>query len=355
MQDKRSSDLYSSITSRKVLFIFVCVIILLLLIPIAVSLGPASIGISEVAKAIASHLPFLDFEVSDIADIAVNDLRGPRVIMAVVSGAAFALAGATMQGVIRNPLVSPFTLGISSAAGFGAALGIVLGNGFLGSALSQDASIVVNAFILAMLATALVFALSSTRKITPVTVILAGIAVSYFFSACTSIMKYISDDEQLRHITVWLFGDLSGTNWNQVLVVAIIFAFCLPVLMKYAWDLNTMAAGDEAATSLGTPVKRVRIICMIFSTVVTAAAVSFNGVIGFVCLVAPHITRMMVGADHRFLMPASCLLGAILLLVSDTFSRMIIQPTEIPVGIVTAFVGVPFFVYLLMTKRKEYF
>jgi iron complex transport system permease protein len=152
-----------------------------------------------------------------------------------------------------------------------------------------------------------------------------------------------------------MMGSLSAISWTKVLMVAIVLAVCLPLLIKYSWDLNAMSAGDEAATALGTNIKRVRIVCMALSTLISASIVCVCGVIGFVCLVAPHITRIIIGSDHRFLLPASCLTGAILLLISDTLARAAFQPAELPIGIMTAFIGVPFFIYLLLSRRKEYY
>jgi iron complex transport system permease protein len=155
-------------------------------------------------------------------------------------------------------------------------------------------------------------------------------------------------------VVYWLFGGLNSTTWHGVAVVSVVFAVCFPLLLKYSWDLNALAAGDEVAASLGVNAGRVRLIVIGVAVLLTASVICFTGIIGFVCLVAPHITRMIIGGDHRFVVPCSCIVGALLLLAADMLGRTIIAPAEIPVGIITSFVGVPLFVYLLLTRRRQY-
>lgn len=351
-------DIYSNIVSKRVTFIIVGLIILGISIPLTSSIGPATtISVQDVANAIIAKIfPFTGVQSTELADYIVWEIRLPRVIMALVAGMGFAVSGAAMQGSLRNPLVSPFTLGISSAAGFGAALAIVMGAGIASNiSIGEEALIVSNAFIFGLIATGIVFLLARIRGISPETIILSGIAVMFFFGALTSLLQYFASDDQLRDVVFWLMGNLARSDWSDILIVAIITIGCLPLLLRYSWDINALSAGDESAHALGTNVKKVRVICMVLSTLITAAIVSFCGIIGFVCLVSPHITRMIIGADHRFLIPASGITGAILLLLADTLARNVIQPTEIPIGIVTSLIGVPFFTYLLLTKKREYF
>lgn len=344
---------YTKLTSRKVLFIVVGVILLVLLVLVATSLGSAGLGIGEVASTIADRIfPFLNLNISTKFEAIVWDIRLPRIIMAIIAGGGLAVSGTAMQGIMRNPLVSPFTIGISSAAGFGASVAIVLGAGIIGI---SKYLIVSNAFFFAILAAFLVYTLARIRGMRPETVILAGIALNYFFSAGTSILQYIATEEEVHSVVHWVFGTLTGVTWENILLVTILIAVCLPILIRYSWDLNAMVAGDDLATTLGVNTKRVRTICMVLSTLVTAGIICFTGIIGFVGLVAPHITRMIIGADHRYLLPCSCILGGILLLGADTIGRTAFQPTIIPVGIVVAVVGVPFFVFLILKTRKEYF
>ncbi len=348
-----AKEVYAKLTARKVLFIVVGLGGLAALVLVSTSLGSADLGVSSVASAIAARIfPFLNLEVSSKVDVIVWDIRLPRIVLGIVAGAGLAISGAAMQGIMRNPLVSPFTVGISSAAGFGASVAIIFGAGVVGV---QKYLVISNAFVFALLAAFLVYSLARIRGMRPETLILAGIALMYFFSAATSLLQYIASQEELHAVVHWLFGSLTGASWENIMVVSIIFACCLPFLIKYSWDLNALVAGDDVATTLGVNTRRVRTVCMALATLITAGIICFTGIIGFVCLVAPHITRMIIGADHRFLLPCSCILGGLLLLGADTIGRTAFQPTTIPVGIVISIIGVPFFVYLLLRTRKEYF
>lgn len=348
-----AQEVYSKLTARKVLFILVGLGGLVALALVATSLGSADLGVSSVASAIAARIfPFLNLEVSTKVSVIVWDIRLPRIILGIVAGAGLAISGAAMQGIMRNPLVSPFTIGISSAAGFGASVAIVLGAGMVGGG---KYLVITNAFVFALLAAFLVYSLARIRGMRPETLILAGIALMYFFSSATSLLQYIATQEELHAVVHWLFGSLTGASWENILVVSIIFSCCLPFLIKYSWDLNAMVAGDDVATTLGVNTRKVRTVCMALATLITAGIICFTGIIGFVCLVAPHITRMIIGADHRFLLPCSCILGGLLLLGADTIGRTAFQPTVIPVGIVVSVIGVPFFIYLILRTRKEYF
>ena len=348
-----AKEAYSRLTARKILFILVGLGGLVALVLVATSLGSADLGVNSVASAIAARVfPFLNLEVSSKVDVIVWDIRLPRIVLGVVAGAGLAISGAVMQGIMRNPLVSPFTVGISSAAGFGASVAIIFGAGMVGSG---KYLVITNAFAFALLASFLVYGLARIRGMRPETLILSGIALMYFFSAATSLLQYIATEQELHAVVHWLFGSLTGASWENILVVLIIFFCCLPFLIKYSWDLNAMVAGDDVATTLGVNTRRVRTVCMALATLITAGIICFTGIIGFVCLVAPHITRMIIGADHRFLLPCSCILGGLLLVGADTIGRTAFQPTTIPVGIVVSIIGVPFFVYLILRTRKEYF
>jgi len=348
-----ASELYSRLTARKMLFVLVGSGLLVALALVATATGSAEITVGDVAAAIAARIfPFLNLAISEQTSAIVWDIRLPRIVMGIVAGAGLAISGAAMQGIMRNPLVSPFTIGISSAAAFGASVAIILGAGLVGS---EQYLVITNAFLFALLAAFLVYGLARTRGMRPETLILAGIALMYFFSAGTSLLQYLATEEEVHTVVHWLFGTLTGATWENILVVTVIFAACVPLLIKYSWDLNAMVAGDDLATTLGVNTRRVRTVSMALATVITAGVICFTGIIGFVCLVAPHITRMIIGADHRFLLPCSCILGAGMLLGADTLGRTVFLPTIIPAGIVVSIIGVPFFVYLILRTRKEYF
>jgi len=186
------------------------------------------------------------------------------------------------------------------------------------------------------------------------TLILAGVAMGYLFSAAISLLKYVSGHEELREIVFWLMGGLYTARWENVIILIPAVLFFTLLLMRYSWDLNAMSAGEEVASSLGINVNRVRIICLSLSAVLTASVIAFTGIIGFIGLVSPHVCRLLIGSDHRYLIPCSGLIGALVLLVSDTACRTMISPTEIPVGIVTSFIGVPFFLYLLVSRKRRW-
>ncbi|MCL0103224.1 iron ABC transporter permease [Dehalococcoidia bacterium] len=348
-----AKQVYASLTARKVLFILVGLTGCVSLVLVAVSLGAAELGVGTVASAIASRIfPFLDLEIATQIDVIVWDIRLPRIVMGIIAGAGLAIAGASMQGIMRNPLVSPFTIGIASGAAFGASIAIVLGLGMVGG---EKYMIITNAFFFALLAGFLVYGLAKVRGMRPETLILAGIALSFFFSAATSLLQFIATEEELAVVIHWLFGSLAGAGWGDILIVLIVFCFALPFLIKYSWDFNAMVAGDEVAASLGVNTRRVRIVSMAMATLIAAVIICFTGIIGFIGLVAPHITRMIIGADHRFLLPFSCILGSLLLVGADTVGRTAFQPVVIPVGIMISVIGVPFFLYLILKTKREYF
>ncbi len=353
MNSETLKESYSRLKLKKSVFIATGIFILIALALTAVYLGAASLSMKEISSAVAARIfPFMGIESSQLASAIVWDLRLPRIAMAIIAGMGFGISGATMQGILRNPLVSPFTLGVSAAAGFGAALAIVIGAGIVQGG---QLLIVSNAFIFALIAVMLVFFLSRLRGISSETIILSGIAVMYLFSAMTSFLQYTATAEQLSNVVFWLLGSLSATSWINVFIVLCVVMISLPFLIRYSWDINAISVGDETAITLGTNIKMVRIVSMIFSTLIAASIICFTGVIGFIGLVAPHITRMIIGSDHRFLLPASGLIGALLLLGSDTLARTVFMPSELPLGVMTAFIGVPFFVYILITRRRQYF
>lgn len=255
-----------------------------------------------------------------------------------------------MQGVLRNPLASPFTLGISAAASFGASIVIVFSIG----GLSNDLAIIVSAFLFTLIATFGIYGLSRFRGISPESMILAGIILMYLFSAMTSFLQYIGTIDQLGEVVFWTFGSLQRTSWEKLALVTLVIAACLPYIMLRSWDLNAMGQGDQVAKSMGVDVSRTRTRLMLIASLVTAVIICFTGVIGFIGLVAPHITRLAIGGDNRFLLPASGLVGGALLLTADSLARTVLAPAIIPVGIMTAFIGIPFFLYLFLRQREGY-
>lgn len=337
---------------RKIFFLTGVLVVIVLLVGIAAVFGSYDLTFGEVYKVIGGGVivrifPKLTFPES-VAGTIIWDLRLPRICMAVVSGASLGVAGAIMQGVLRNPLAEPFTLGISSAAAMGASLSIIGGIRFFG-----PYSVVVNAFICAFVATIIIYTVAKSKGMTPETIILSGISVMFLLDAVTSFMQYLGTEQQVQEVVFWMMGSISVAGWNTVLIVLLVAIVSIPYLIYKASDITIIGAGDETAHSLGINVEKVRMQTLAFGALLTAAVTAFCGIIGFVGLLSPHITRMIIGGDNRYVIPGSAMVGSALLLGADTVARTILAPMILPVGIMTAFVGVPFFMYLFMRKGKE--
>ncbi|MEM2025950.1 MAG: iron chelate uptake ABC transporter family permease subunit [Desulfurococcaceae archaeon] len=282
-------------------------------------------------------------------ELVVLAIRLPRVLMGCVVGASLSLAGALMQGIFRNPMADPYIVGVSSGASLGAALAIVLGVGFveLGSA-----TIPAMAFLVAMLTLIAVYNMSRVGGRVPVmTLLLSGIAMSILLSSITSFISLFAGSK-LHGLYFWLLGSLSTARWSHVYITVPALVTCAVIAILYARELNIMSMGEETALTLGVDVETTKMVLIAVSALVTSSAVSFTGVIAFVGLIVPHIVRFMVGPDHRVLLPCSTLFGATLLVICDDVARIMLPSTEVPVGIVTALIGGPFFVYLLKRRRS---
>jgi len=255
-----------------------------------------------------------------------------------------------MQGITRNPLVSPFTIGVSNAAAFGATLSIVFGISVLPG---TQTGTVLTAFLTAFLCAALVYLVSLRVGLSPQTLVLTGIAVNYLFSAATSLIQYFADEHRLAAAVAWAFGSFNGVEWSEVSIAAAVTAASCLLLYRYAPALDLLSSGDDEVTrSLGASPNRVRLVTGALSVLATASIISFTGVIGFVGLAGPHIARMLLGGSHRQMLPFSAVVGALLALIADTIGRMILAPVMLPVGIVVSFLGVPIFVNLILSQRK---
>lgn len=345
--------IYAMQAARALAIIFAALAVLGGLTVYALSLGTNDLTLAQALQILAGPvLPAGSIaEVTSLQEKVVLQLRLPRIAMAVVAGAGLTVAGVMMQGITRNPLVSPFTVGLSPAAAFGAALAILFG------ALQMPGvgsiMIVGGAFAMSLLCAGIVLGVAGLSGTSATTIILAGIGLTYLFSALTATLQFVATQEQLAAIVHWTFGSLNASDWNEVALAGVILAVSIPVFWRMAWALNALAAGEETAASLGHDLKRVRLVTAVLSVLITAGIISFTGVIGFVGLVAPHIARMIIGNDHRALIPFSMIVGAILLLVADTIGRTLFSPAVIPVGIVVAYVGVPLFVHLILRQKKS--
>lgn len=322
-------------------------------IVIAVSVGASGVSVVEAARAIGTRLNGTRLSPEEMrTQTIVWQLRLPRVCLAVAAGAGLSVSGVVMQGLLHNPLVSPFTLGISSAAAFGASLALLADASVAGS---EQAAVVVAALVVALGCAGLAIGLSATRGLTPQTLILVGLALTYLFAALTAVVQYLATDEQLAEIVRWTFGSVNGATWTEAALVAAIVAASLPVLVLRSSALNAVAfAGDDAAASLGVNVARLRLVGSVVAVALAATVVSFTGVIGFVGLVGPHVARLVIGPDHRYLVPFAAISGAVLLLAADTAGRTVVAPAVIPVGIVVSLVGAPLFLNLVLARRRSF-
>ena len=301
--------------------------------------GPALLPLADVLAVLGG--------VSDdrMLNAIVLQLRLPIAVMAVMVGAALGLSGAVMQTILNNPLASSYTLGISAAAGFGAALAILVGAAL---PVPEQYAIPIAAFVFAGLACAMVAGVGRMRGATPELLVLAGIACLFLFQSLLSLLQFLASPEALQQIVFWLFGSLMRASLGKAAIVAAVLAAILPLLMRDAWRLTALRLGDERAAALGVRVGPLRLRCFAAVSLLTGVAVAFVGTIGFVGLVAPHIARMLVGEDQRHLLPASAAFGALLLSVASVASKIIVPGTVFPIGIVTALVGVPFFAWLVL-------
>jgi len=339
---------YAKYIGKKVLFLTVCAAVLIAIILIALSIGSANLSISEVLDQILNQ--------NGIA----WSIRFPRVLVAVVAGAMLAVAGTVMQCILKNPLSEPYTLGISQAAAFGAAFAIVLlGAGAMFSN-TKDAVVINNQYVVticafgfSLISTGVILVLTRLTRVAPEAIVLSGVVMGSVFAAARTAIQYFANEIQLASIVYWTFGNLSRITWDNLVLIGVV---SLPVLIYFIynrWNYNAIDAGIDTASSLGVNVSRHIFVGMVLSSLVAALIVSLMGVIGFVGLLAPHMVRRVVGSDHRFVIPASALMGALILLVSDTLARTIISPLVLPVGVITSFMGGPLFLAILIRGYRK--
>lgn len=304
---------------------------------LGVRFGSVSLSTGEVVGALLGRG-------DPVALTIVRELRLPRALLGVLVGGSLAMAGATFQAILRNPLAEPYILGISGGASVGAVLVLALG-------LAGETSwaLPLAAFAGALVAIVLVFrvATASGRAMDVRVLLLAGVVVGAFFSACIAFILSVSDARTVQSAVLWIMGSLAGAGWRDVMLTAVYSLPAAVALLSLARPLNLMAIGEETAQYLGTDVERVKRLSLAVAALLTAAGVAVAGVIGFVGLVVPHAVRLLVGSDHRVLLPLSFLAGAAFLTFADLAARLVLAPTEVPIGVITAFVGVPFFLLLL--------
>ncbi len=342
-----SQGAYRALMRRRLVFLALGGIVLFAAVVLDILIGPALLTVGEVA----SGLLLSKDRVDPMIRVIVQEIRLPMTLMALVVGASLGVAGALMQTILANPLASPYTLGFSAAAGFGAALVILTGAQL---PFMPALTVPLAAFGSACVATTLVWGFATYRGMTAEVMILAGIATLFLFQSLQSLVQYLAAPEVLQEIVFWLFGSLMRATWMSVWIAGGVFIVSVLCVLPDIWRLTALRLGDDRARSLGVDIGRLRLRIFALVALLTAGAVAFVGTIGFVGLVAPHIARMLVGEDQRALLPMSALVGALVMAGASIASKAISPGGIIPIGIVTAIFGVPFLFGLILIRRRSF-
>ncbi len=337
---------YRALVARRIILLVCLAAGLSLTFALDLALGPANYSLGDVLKALQSPA-----SVDNQLRVVIWDIRMPVALIALTVGASLSLAGAQMQTILGNPLASPFTLGVSAAAGFGAALGLVMGVAVFPAAVEY--MIPANAFVMAMGASILIYGVSTFRGVTAETIVLLGIALVFTFNALLSLLEYLASEQALAAVVFWTMGSLTKATWPKVYITAAVLVVSVPLFARQAWSLTALRLGDDKAASFGVNIKQVRLQTLLIVSLLAAIPVSFVGTIGFVGLVGPHIARMLVGEDQRFFVPAAIACGALMLSATSVVSKIILPGAILPIGVITALVGVPFFFVLIFTNRRR--
>lgn len=337
---------YRTLVWRKRLLLAMFFVLLMLSLLLDLALGPANYSLEDVILGVFSP---------ESAPLQVRvvmwEIRMPVALMAIAVGAALSLAGAQMQTILNNPLASPFTLGISAAASFGAALGLAFGVNLF--PIATDYLVPLNAFVMAMLSALLIHLLSMRRGVTAETVVLLGIALVFTFNALLALTQYFATEQAVAAVVFWSMGSLTKATWPKLAMTCLVIAIVLPIFVRRAWALTALRLGDDKAASFGVDVPRLRLQTLVMVSLLAAIPVAFVGTIGFIGLVGPHIARMLIGEDQRFFLPASLLTGALVLSLSSVVSKTLIPGAIFPIGVVTSLIGVPFFISLILSSRRN--
>lgn len=348
MKDTAEHFDYKKHSYRRIIFILIGLLICAVSFITDVIVGPASLTLRDVWLAVMQSPA-----VSKNADVIIWSIRLPTAVMALLVGASLGIAGAGMQTILDNPLSSPYTLGISAGAGFGASLVVVIGLSsleFLG-----EFMVPFGAFVFAGLTSFFIYSINKIKNFSSETMILAGIGMMFLFQALQSLMQYMATPEALQNIVFWTMGSLTKANWLSISIVLVALLVMLLLMMRESWRLTALKLGDEKASGLGVNVEHLRVKIFLFISIITAVAVSFVGTIGFIGIVGPHIARMLVGEDQRYFLPLSAVCGMVILSLASIASKMLIPGAMFPIGIVTAIIGVPFFFSLVLTRKGSYF
>jgi len=339
---------YKALILRRMLFSIICILLIYLLIGISLSIGSIQVPLVEVYSVILSKIFPYYFSVDSLSEVVIWHLRFPRTIMAVLCGMTLAIAGSKTMAILRNPLATPYTLGISASAGFGAALAIVFSRGLL---FEGTFLIIGNAFLLSLIPITIIILYSKKPSANPESIILMGVAINYIFSACNTLLQFFAESDAVKAVVFWLVGDLARASWWQIPYVFSVLLLLILISIRMAPDISIMKMGDDQAKALGVNVEMVRKISLIMACLSTSTVISFTGAIGFVGLLSTHICRYIIGEDERYLIPISGLFGANLLLFSDIIARRVIAPAILPVGAITAIMGGPLLIILLLRRK----
>lgn len=337
---------YARLVRRRVAIVAGLGVIMTIALLFDIATGPSNLPLGDVISGLLNPS-----SLSAPSRVIIWDVRLPYALMAVLVGASLALAGAEMQTILNNPLASPFTLGVSSAASFGAAMALVLGLSLPG--LPQGWNLPVLAFVFAFGSVLLLQALAGLRGTGVERLVLFGIAMVFTFNALVALVQFVASQEALQQLVFWSMGSLSRSTWDKLGALAFVLAVVTPFSLKASWRMTALRLGEDRARSFGISVGRLRFFSLLRVSMLAATSVAFVGTIGFIGLVAPHIARMLVGEDHRFFLPASLLAGAAIMSLASVASKTIIPGTLLPVGIVTALIGVPFFIALIFSRSER--
>ena len=343
LENNGIDEAYRRNTVKSISFLAVLSVVLLVAILISLRAGSYETPVGELIKGI------FGLSSDRKVNLVVQNNRLPRICTAILAGGGLGLAGCILQAVLRNPLASASTLGVSQGATFGAAFAIVV----LGMGSTTGFGIPLCAFLGSIAVALVILGLSRFRQVSPEGIVLAGVAISSMFTGATTLIQYFADEVELSTLVFWTFGDLGSTGWDDLgsmgIVVALLCVYCI----AHRWDYNALLSGEETAISLGINVKQLTLVNMVLCCLCSSVVVSQVGLISFIGLVAPHIVRMAVGNNHVYLIPGSILGGATLLLLGDLFARTVISPVILPIGAITSFLGGPLFLYLLFKGGKK--
>ncbi len=338
-----------TIIVKRLLFISFLLIAVISIFCYSVTVGTAEISVSDVYKTLVDSLLPGTFDISDRMRMIIIDIRLPRILMALIGGAVLAIGGCLTQSILRNPLATPYTLGVSSGAGFGAAIAILTGM----SLASNIAGVIANSFFFALIPIAIILTAGRMRNLAPATMVLCGVAISYIFSAANTLLQFFGDPNAVKAVVFWMVGDLNNIFIWHIPFVLVTLILCLAASAYLSKNINAMRLGDDTARSLGVNTEAVRTVTLLVACLSTAMVVCFTGSIGFICLLAPHISRIFVGGDMRYLIPASALCGSAILLLADLGAKVLAEPIMLPVGAITAMVGGPLLLFLLLRRKSD--